>query len=79
VPLVVSEGGGFGFVDYGGPTDADDRTKRIRLFKQELRRGGIAGDVYTQATNIEEEQNGLIDFHTGELMVPPGLLQSGSE
>ena len=79
VPLVVSEWGGFGFVDYGGPTDADDRTKRIRLFKQELRRGGIAGDVYTQATNIEEEQNGLIDFHTGELMVPAGLLRSGSE
>ena len=77
VPLVVSEWGGFGFANYGGPTDADDRTDRIRLFKQELRKRGIAGDVYTQATNIEDERNGLIDFHTGELTVPAGLLASG--
>ncbi|RYC68589.1 glycoside hydrolase family 2 protein [Spirosoma sordidisoli] len=76
VPLVVSEWGGFGFVNYGGPTDTDDRVERIRLFKEELRQRAIAGDVYTQATNIEEEQNGLIDFHTGELMVPAGLLRS---
>ncbi len=76
VPLVVSEWGGFGFANYGGPTDSDDRTDRIRLFKEELRKRPIAGDVYTQATNIEEEQNGLIDFHTGELWVPAGLLRS---
>ena len=77
VPLVVSEWGGFGFANYGGPTDAHDRTDRIRLFKQELRKRGIAGDVYTQATNIEDERNGLIDFHTGDLTVPAGLLASG--
>ena len=79
VPLVVSEWGGFGFANYGGPTDADDRADRIRLFKQELRMRGIAGDVYTQATNIEDERNGLIDFHTGELSVPAGLLASRGE
>ncbi|AQG81099.1 glycoside hydrolase family 2 protein [Spirosoma montaniterrae] len=78
VPLLVSEWGGFGFANYGGPTDADDRTDRIRLFKRELRERPIAGDVYTQATNIEDERNGLIDFHTGELLVPAGLLRSGS-
>lgn len=76
VPLVVSEWGGFGFANYGGPTDADDRTERIRQFKQELRDRPIAGDVYTQATNIEDERNGLIDPHTGELSVPEGLLRS---
>ncbi len=77
VPLVISEWGGFGFANYGGPTEADDRADRIRLFKQELRkRRGIAGDVYTQATNIEDERNGLIDFHTGEITVPAGLLSS---
>ena len=37
----------------------------------------VAGDVYTQATNIEDERNGLINFHTGELEVPAGLLKSG--
>ncbi len=76
VPLVVSEWGGFGFVDYGGPTDDEDRAERIRLFKQELRKHPIAGDIYTQATNIEDERNGLIDPHTGELSVPAGLLAS---
>lgn len=78
VPLIVSEWGGFGFVNYGGPTDSDDRADRIKLFKEELRKRPIAGDVYTQATNIEEERNGLIDFQTGELMVPAGLLKSGA-
>jgi hypothetical protein len=34
--------------------------------------------VYTQATNIEDERNGLIDAHTGELSVPAGLLSSQS-
>ncbi|GAA3972993.1 glycoside hydrolase family 2 TIM barrel-domain containing protein [Hymenobacter antarcticus] len=77
VPLIVSEWGGFGFSDYGGPQDAGARTASISAFKQELRRRPIAGDVYTQATNIEDERNGLIDPHTGALSVPAGLLASG--
>jgi len=76
VPLIVSEWGGFGFPDYGGPKDAAERTERIRQFKHELRQRDIAGDVYTQATNIEDERNGLIDFHTGALSVPEGVLAS---
>ncbi len=76
VPIVVSEWGGFGFVEYGGPKDADERAKQIKLYKQELRKRPIAGDVYTQATNIEDERNGLIDAGTGELKVPAGLLKS---
>ena len=60
----------------GGPQDANEQAKQIRLFKEELRKHPIAGDVYTQATNIEEERNGLIDDHTGELRVPAGLLKS---
>ncbi|EOR93630.1 Beta-galactosidase [Arcticibacter svalbardensis MN12-7] len=76
IPLLVSEWGGFGFIGYGGPKDADERTKQIALFKKELRKRPIAGDVYTQATNIEEERNGLIDFDSGELRVPQGLLNS---
>ncbi|MBF9140036.1 glycoside hydrolase family 2 [Hymenobacter sp. BT439] len=76
VPLIVSEWGGFGFSDYGGPADAEARTNSIRAFKQELRQRPIAGDVYTQATNIEDERNGLIDPQTGELSVPEGLLAS---
>jgi hypothetical protein len=76
VPLVVSEWGGFGFIEYGGPKDDDERAEQIRLFKEELRKRPIAGDVYTQATNIEEERNGLIDPVTGELSVPAGLLAS---
>ena len=77
VPLIVSEWGGFGFPDYGGPQDAEARTASISAFKQELRRRPIAGDVYTQATNIEDERNGLIDPQTGALSVPAGLLASG--
>jgi hypothetical protein len=76
VPLVVSEWGGFGFVDYGGPRNDDERAVLIKEFKNELRARSIAGDVYTQATNIEDERNGLIDEKTGELKVPPGLLNS---
>lgn len=76
VPLVVSEWGGFGFVDYGGPADSEDRAEKISAFKKELRKHKIAGDIYTQATNIEDEKNGLLDFHTGELSVPKGLLKS---
>lgn len=79
VPLVVSEWGGFGFPDYGGPADAEARAERIRLFKQELRRHALAGDVYTQATNIEDERNGLIEEGTGALTVPAGLLRSQAE
>jgi beta-galactosidase/beta-glucuronidase len=74
VPLVVSEWGGFGFEDYGGPQDDKERAGKIKLFKDELRKRPIAGDVYTQATNIEDEQNGLIDFTTGALKVPAGLM-----
>ncbi|MEO6915161.1 MAG: sugar-binding domain-containing protein [Chitinophagaceae bacterium] len=76
LPLIVSEWGGFGFVNYGGPADANDRAEKIKLFKEELRKRPIAGDVYTQATNIEDERNGLIDNATGRLMVPEGLLSS---
>ncbi|HVF90416.1 MAG TPA: glycoside hydrolase family 2 TIM barrel-domain containing protein [Blastocatellia bacterium] len=79
VPLVVSEWGGFGFPDYGGPEESGERADRIRLFKRELRKRPLAGDVYTQATNIEEERNGLIDPQTGELQVPAGLLASRVE
>ncbi len=76
VPIIVSEWGGFGFVDYGGPKNDEERTQQIQLFKQELRKRSIAGDVYTQATNIEDEKNGLIDFKTAKLNVPAGLLAS---
>ena len=55
------------------PKDNDERTKQIRLFRKELKKRGYAGDVYTQATNIEDERNGIIDFNTGELKVPEGL------
>ena len=75
-PLVVSEWGGFGFADYGGPAEAGDKAERIRAFKRELRRRRIAGDVYTQAVSIEEEDNGLLDPQSGDLSVPPGLLAS---
>ncbi len=76
VPLVVSEWGGFGFPNYGGPKDSEGRTNLISLYKKELRSRAIAGDVYTQATNIEDERNGLIYADTGELKVPEGLLAS---
>lgn len=76
LPLIVSEWGGFGFVDYGGPKDAEERAFYLRAFKEELRKRPIAGDVYTQATNIEDERNGLIDDQSGELNVPAGILRS---
>lgn len=74
LPIVVSEWGGFGFPDYGGPQDAAARAEKITAFKRELRRGGFAGDVYTQATDVEDERNGLIDARSGALRVPDGLL-----
>ncbi|MBA2339691.1 MAG: glycoside hydrolase family 2, partial [Pyrinomonadaceae bacterium] len=77
VPLLVSEWGGFGWEGYGGPEENAEKAERIRLFKQELRKRPIAGDVYTQATSIEEENNGVIDPETAELLVPEGLLKSG--
>ena len=76
LPIIVSEWGGFGFPDYGGPKDDEERAKVIHEYKAELRKRPIAGDVYTQATNIEDERNGLIDFETGALKVPAGLLRS---
>ena len=76
VPLVVSEWGGFGFPLYGGPNKFPVRVQQIRAFKQALHVRAIAGDVYTQATNIEDESNGLIDFETGELFVPAGILRT---
>ena len=76
VPIVISEWGGFGFPDYGGPKDDEERAVEIRAYKKELRKRTIAGDVYTQATNIEDERNGLIDFETGKLKVPANLLLS---
>lgn len=75
-PLVVSEWGGFGFADYGGPSEAEVRAEAIREFKRELRARNFAGDVYTQATSIEDEHNGLLDAETGEPLVPAGLLSS---
>ncbi len=65
-----------GFADYGGPQDAEQREAYIKHFKTELRKREIAGDVYTQATNIEDEKNGIIDFKTGALDVASGLLNS---
>ncbi|HLL48619.1 MAG TPA: hypothetical protein VK399_18105, partial [Longimicrobiaceae bacterium] len=78
-PLVVSEWGGFRFSLYGGPEELGSRAERIRAFKGALRRRPVAGDVYTQATSIEEEDNGLLDPHTGALLVPEGLLDSSHE
>ena len=76
VPFVVSEWGGFGFRDYGGPEQGDRKARQIREYKRELRRRPIAGDVYTQATSIEDENNGLINAQTGALQVPVGVLRS---
>jgi hypothetical protein len=78
MPLVVSEWGGFGFDMYGGPALLTAREEQIRLYKQALRARPIAGDVYTQATNVEDERNGLLDFRTGELFVPEAVLRSTS-
>ncbi len=76
LPIVVSEWGGFGFEGYGGPQSLDARALQIRAYKATMRERPIAGDVYTQATNIEDERNGLIDFATGKLLVPTGILRT---
>lgn len=78
-PLIISEWGGFGFSNYGGPGESEARHRLIKLFKDEMRSRQIAGDVYTQATSIEDEINGIIDAQTGELLVPAGLLDSNSK
>ena len=78
VPVVISEWGGFGFPDYGGPQDNAARAEIIAQFKKELRSRGFAGDVYTQATDVEDERNGLIDAESGELRVLDRLLAGGS-
>ena len=74
----MSEWGGFGYAMNGGPEELGARAECIRAFKQELRRRPIAGDVYTHASSIEDETNGLLDPHTGALLVPAGLLASRS-
>jgi len=76
VPIVISEWGGFGFSNYGGPEGNNERAELIQTFKQALRKRSIAGDIYTQATDIEDEQNGIIDFKTGKLKVPDAWLSS---
>ncbi|MDQ3854970.1 MAG: glycoside hydrolase family 2 [Chloroflexota bacterium] len=76
VPLLVSEWGGFGWPGYGGPRETSEKAERIRAFKRELRARRIAGDVYTQATSIEDEVNGLIDFESGKVRVPDQVLSS---
>jgi hypothetical protein len=76
IPFVVSEWGGFGFDMYGGPEVLTAREQRIRSYKDELHTRPIAGDVYTQAVSIEEEDNGLIDAESGKLLVSEGLLHT---
>jgi hypothetical protein len=76
VPLVISEWGGFGFSDYGGPGGAEEKSGKIREFKREMKRRRVAGDIYTQATSIEDENNGIINSESGELLVEAGLLDS---
>jgi hypothetical protein len=79
LPIIVSEWGGFGFPDYGGPENLSARAAKIRTFKAELSQQPIAGDVYTQAIGIEDEQNGLIAASDGDLLVEPGLLASDAD
>jgi hypothetical protein len=78
LPVIVSEWGGFGFAPYGGPDEHDKRAELIRGFKAALRERPIAGDVYTQATDIEQEDNGLIEGRSAHLRVPDRLLGSSA-
>ena len=79
VPLVISEWGGFGFSDYGGPEKSEEKWRKIIEFKREMRSRPIAGDIYTQATSIEDETNGIIDPQSGDLLVPPRVLSSSRQ
>jgi beta-galactosidase/beta-glucuronidase len=76
LPIIVSEWGGFGWEGYGGPVDPEDRAAQIKAYKRALRARPIAGDVYTQATNVEDERNGLLDTQTGVLFVSEGILRT---
>lgn len=76
LPVIISEWGGFGFQEYGGPDNPIDKSDLILQFKKELRKWPIAGDVYTQAINVEEERNGLIEGNSGELLVQEKVLGS---
>jgi beta-galactosidase/beta-glucuronidase len=76
LPIIISEWGGFGFIEYGGPADPGRKEELIARYKKELRSRPIAGDVYTQAVSIEEEHNGLIESTTGDLLVREMLLNS---
>ncbi|MCK6548336.1 glycoside hydrolase family 2 [Myxococcota bacterium] len=73
-PIVVSEWGGFGFAWYGGPAEDAKRADLIRAFKRALHTRAIAGDVYTQAIDVEDEKNGILDAATGALRLPEGAL-----
>jgi len=55
------------------PVDSDipRGEQASRVYKQ----GGI---WYQQAASIEEKNTGIIDPSTGEMLVPPGILDSGS-
>lgn len=77
VPVVISEWGGFGFLNYGGSENNSERAELIKVYKQALRKRPIAVDIYTQATDIEDEQNGIFDFKTGNLKFRKvGFIQS---
>lgn len=73
-PIVISEWGGFGFAWYGGPAEDAKRADLIRAFKRALHTRAIAGDVYTQAIDVEDEKNGILDAATGALRLPEGAL-----
>ena len=62
----------------GDPCDDGSQAQQIKLYKQALRKHHMTGDVDTQATIIEDEQNGLIDAASGESKVPAGLLHSNN-
>ncbi len=55
VSPLVSECNGFGSANYSKPTHDASQAQQSKLKKQALKKRPIAGDVYTQATNIEDE------------------------